>query len=146
MRSLRRKLNADKVFIAEQVAQKRVEIVKKFVEERVKTDAEFAADVLKAVGEDLPENIRELAEETLKNHTKEKLMAETKELYKKWKDVEVIGSTNPDASLTTPNVESRARELLTDGTLSKLADDVVRGKIQKNPMTNSGRIYSPENY
>lgn len=91
-RSLRRKLNAEKVFIAEKVAQKRTELVKAFVEERVKKDAEFAQDVLNAVGENLPENIKKAAEETVRNGTKEKLLAETKDLYKKWPDVEIINS------------------------------------------------------
>lgn len=66
-RSLRRKLNAEKVWIAQQVTEKRNEIVKAFVEERVKKDAEFAQDVLNAVGENLPENIKKAAEETIKN-------------------------------------------------------------------------------
>lgn len=142
-RSLRRKLNAEKVFIAEQVAQKRTEIVKAFVEERVKKDAEFAQDVLNAVGENLPENIKKAAEETIKNHTKEKLMAETKDLYKKWKDVRIIDSINPDASLMTPIVESRAKELLNDGTLAKLENDAIKGKLQVTPniKTSPGRIY-----
>lgn len=67
LRSLRKKLNAEKVWIAQQVAEKRTEIVKGFVAERVKTDLEFAQDVLKAVGENLPEEIKKSAEETIKN-------------------------------------------------------------------------------
>jgi peptide subunit release factor 1 (eRF1) len=66
-RSLRRNLNAEKIWIAQQVAEERNEIVKAFVEERVKKDAEFAQDVLNAVGENLPEHIRKAAEETIKN-------------------------------------------------------------------------------
>ena len=69
-RSLRRKLNAEKVWVAQKVAEKRNEIVKAFVEERVKEDAEFAQDVLNAVGENLPENIKKAAEETIKNGPK----------------------------------------------------------------------------
>ena len=142
-RSLRRKLNAEKVWIAQQVTEKRTEIVKAFVEERVKEDAEFAQDVLNAVGENLPENIKKTAEETIKNHTKEKLMAETKDLYKKWKDVGVIDSINPDASLMKPIVESQAKKLLNDGTLAKLANNAIKGKLQVNPnmKTSPGRIY-----
>ena len=69
-RSLKRKLNAENVWIAQEVAEKRKEIAKAFVEERVKKDVEFAQDVLKAVGENLPENIRKAAEETIKNGPK----------------------------------------------------------------------------
>jgi hypothetical protein len=72
-RTLRRKLNAEKVWNAQTIAEKRKEIIKSLVEERVKKDAEFAQDVLNAVGEDLPENIKTAAEETIKNASQIKL-------------------------------------------------------------------------
>ena len=110
-RSLRRKLNAEKVFIAEQVAQKRTELVKKFVEERVKTDVEFASDVLKAVGDALPENIKKIAEETVKN-------GKTDAVVKKWEKTGLFGPET-DPSLMTPIVESQTKQLLNDGTFLK---------------------------
>lgn len=66
-RSLQRRLNAERVWFAQEVTEKRKEIAKKIVEERVKKDAEFAQDVLNAVGKNLPENIKKAAEETIKN-------------------------------------------------------------------------------
>lgn len=145
-RSLRRKLNAEKVWVAQEVAQKRTEIVKMFVEERVKQDAEFAADVLKAVGDALPENIKKAAEETVKNGPRETLEEETKRLYDKWKDTAVF-DRETDPSLMTPIVESQAKELLNDGTLVKLANDAIKRKLQVNPNTKTspGRIYPLKN-
>jgi hypothetical protein len=139
-RSLRRKLNAEKVFIAEQVAQKRTELVKKFVEERVKKDAEFASDVLKAVGDALPENIKKLAEETIKNGPGQ--VDNETPIVKKWEKTGLFGP-DTDPSLMTPIVESQAKELLIDGTLSKLTDDIVKGKLQHANKVNSnvGRTY-----
>jgi peptide subunit release factor 1 (eRF1) len=118
-RSLRRKLNAEKVWIAQEVAEKRKEIEKMLVEERVKKDVEFAKDVLKAVGDNLPEHIKKTAEETIEN-----------------------SKTEP--SVIQPLVESQAKELLIDGTLAKLTNDAIKGKLQVNPnmKTNPGRIYS----
>jgi hypothetical protein len=139
-RSLRRKLNAEKVFIAEQVAQKRTEIVKKFVEERVKKDAEFASDVLKAVGDALPENIKKIAEETIKN-------SKTEAVVKKWGNTGLFDQEEINPSLMKPIVESQAKELLTDGTLAKLANDAIKGKLQVNPntKTSQSRIYPLKN-
>ena len=46
---------------------------KKFVEERVKTDAQFAKDVLQAVGENLPPEIKAAAEKTILQSSEEKI-------------------------------------------------------------------------
>lgn len=139
-RSLRRKLNAEKVWVAQEVAEKRNEIVKAFVEERVKEDAEFAQDVLNAVGENLPENIKKAAEETIKN-------AKTEAVVKKWEKTGIFAGKETDPSLMTPIVESQAKELLDDGTLAKLANDAIKGKLQVNPnmKTSPGRIYPLKN-
>ena len=71
LRSLKRKLNAKKVWFAQDVQNKRVELAKQFVEERIKKDAKFAEDVLKAVGENLPDKYKKLAAETISAATKE---------------------------------------------------------------------------
>jgi 3-oxoacyl-ACP reductase-like protein len=68
--SFRRKLNAKNVWIAEEVRRKKLEIAKHFVEEKVKTDPEFARDVLTALGVNLPPEIKKAAEATLKAHAK----------------------------------------------------------------------------
>ena len=63
--SFRRKLNAKNVWIAEEVRRKKLEIAKQFVEEKVKTDPEFAQDVLTALGENLSPEIKKTAEATI---------------------------------------------------------------------------------
>ena len=65
LRSSKRKLNAKNVWIAQEVQRKKLEVAKKFVEEKVKTDPEFAKDVLTSVGENLPPDIKKAAEETI---------------------------------------------------------------------------------
>ena len=65
LRKLKRHLNEKSVWVAQEVQQKKVELAKKFVEERIKTDVEFAKDVLTAVGKNLPEDIKKIAEETV---------------------------------------------------------------------------------
>ena len=49
-RSAKRKLNQNYVWTAKRVEQKKVELAKKFVEERANTDSEFAKDLLKFIG------------------------------------------------------------------------------------------------
>lgn len=65
LRSMRRKLNEEKVQYAQEVQRQRHEVAKKVVEERIKKDVEFAKDVLKAVGKNLPKELKEAAEETI---------------------------------------------------------------------------------
>lgn len=80
LRSLKRNLNEKYVWIAQEVQRKKIELAKKFVEDRVKTDAKFAKDVLAAVGENLPAEIKKSAEETIAREaavTSEKVVSET---------------------------------------------------------------------
>jgi hypothetical protein len=65
LRSLKRHLNERNVWIAKEVEKKKVELAKKFVEERAKKDAEFAKDLLKAVGDNLPPETKKVAEESV---------------------------------------------------------------------------------
>ena len=145
VRSLRRRLNAEKAFIADKVAEKRVELVKKFVEERVKKDSEFAAEILKVVGDSLPETIKKEAEETVKNGPRQ--TEEKNPIVEKWEKTGIFERKETDPSLMTPIVESQAKKLLNDGTLAKLADDAVKGKLQHANKVNSnvGRIYPLKN-
>lgn len=76
LRSARRKLNEKYIRIAQEVTQKRKDFVKELVKERIKKDAEFASDVLKAVGELLPEDFKKIAEETIANETSQKTEAQ----------------------------------------------------------------------
>lgn len=141
LRSLRKKLNAEKVWVAQEVAARRKEIVKEFVEARVKEDAEFAQDVLNAVKEGLPENIKQAAEETLKNGPRQQVDNENP-IVKKWENTGIFDRKETDPSLMIPIVESQAKKLLTDGTLAKLVDNAIKGKLQVSPntKTNPGRF------
>ena len=67
-RSFKRHLNPAKVWLANQVAEEKIKIARQVVLERAKKDAAFAADVLKAVGEGLPKEIKEACEESVKSH------------------------------------------------------------------------------
>lgn len=65
LRSMRRKLQIDKVRLAEQVQYERIQLARQVVKERCEKDVEFAKDVLKAVGEALPQEIKEACEKTI---------------------------------------------------------------------------------
>ncbi len=58
LRSAQRKLNKRNVWLAQEVARQRIILARKAVEDRCKKDAEFAADVIKAVGDNLPKEIK----------------------------------------------------------------------------------------
>ena len=62
LRSFRRHLNPAKVWLANQVAEEKIKIARQVVLERAKKDAAFANDVLKAVGDALPKEIKEACE------------------------------------------------------------------------------------
>src|ERR1035437_5651935 len=61
-RSFKRHLNPQKVWLANQVAEEKIKIARQVVLDRAKKDAAFAADVLKAVGDGLPKEIKEACE------------------------------------------------------------------------------------
>jgi len=71
LRSARRKLNKYSVNIAARVQLAKHELAMKMVAERVKTDAEFASEVLKLAGEGLREEIKKDALETVARHNGE---------------------------------------------------------------------------
>jgi hypothetical protein len=64
-RSFKRHLNPAKVWLANQVAEEKIKIARQVVLDRAKKDAAFAADVLKAVGDALPKEIKEACEESV---------------------------------------------------------------------------------
>lgn len=98
LRSFRRKLDPYRVAIAKDMEQKRLVLARQVVLERAKKDAEFAADVLKAVGENLPKEIKEACEETLKNQP----IVGGDETYKLTKEVQLDGG---GTILVDPNEE-----------------------------------------
>ena len=92
-RSAKRNLSARHVWIAQETQKQKIALAKKMVEERCKKDAEFAADVLKAVGENLPKEIREAAEATIAQKKIEdmKPIVGGDETYKLTKEVQLDG-------------------------------------------------------
>ncbi|MCX6654467.1 MAG: hypothetical protein NTY03_05015 [Candidatus Bathyarchaeota archaeon] len=69
LRSFKRHLNPSKVWLAQQVAEEKIKIARQVVLERAQKDAAFAADVLKAVGDALPKEIKEACEESVRNQS-----------------------------------------------------------------------------
>jgi hypothetical protein len=63
-------LNFEKVLLAEQVQYDRVRNAQQIVREKCETDAEFAEDVLKAVGDALPLEIKATCEKTIADRAK----------------------------------------------------------------------------
>jgi hypothetical protein len=62
----KRKLDPKKVWLAQQVAAEKIKIARQVVIEQAKKDAQFAADVLKAVGDNLPKEIKDACEESVR--------------------------------------------------------------------------------
>ena len=65
LKRLNRKLKLDRVNSSIMVHDKRKELALNMVKERAEHDREFAADLIKAVGDNLPTDIREIAEKTV---------------------------------------------------------------------------------
>ena len=65
LRSFKRHLKQSKVWLANQVAEEKIKIARQVVLERAKKDAAFASDVLKAVGDALPKELKEACEESV---------------------------------------------------------------------------------
>ena len=63
--SFKRRLKPNKVYFAQKVAEKKIEFARNVVLERAKRDAEFATDVLKAVKDNLPTEIKEACEKSV---------------------------------------------------------------------------------
>lgn len=99
LRSLRRNLNPKKVWLAKQVAEEKIKIARQVVAEQAKKDAQFAADVLKAVGDSLPKEIKEACEESIKAH---ETIVGGDETYKL---TEVVQTDGGGTILVDPNAE-----------------------------------------
>ena len=65
LHGFRRGLDPYRVALAQQNEKERVKIARQVVIERAKIDAEFAADVLKSVGDNLPKEIKEACEASI---------------------------------------------------------------------------------
>lgn len=66
LRSFKRHLDPAKVWLANHVAEDRIKVARQAVMERAKKDAEFAAEVLRVMGDSLPKEVKEACEESVK--------------------------------------------------------------------------------
>jgi 23S rRNA maturation-related 3'-5' exoribonuclease YhaM len=116
-RSFKRHLNPAKVWLANQVAEEKIKIARQVVLERAKKDAAFAADVLKAVGDALPKEIKEACEESVKQKDiKDRLMEETKGLVAKWDKTGLLDGIKNDIDKSEMSVliESEPKQIIVD--------------------------------
>ena len=65
LKSLGRKLKPNRVDYAIKVHDKRRELAHNLIRERAAKDKEFAQDIINAVGDGLPSDIREIADKTI---------------------------------------------------------------------------------
>lgn len=111
---MRKKLKIDKVNMAHQVAYERVMVARKVVKERCEKDAEFAKDVLKAVGVHLPKEIKEIAEATIAKNNEEENKAKTEEakrLVEKWNKTGLLDGKSSDIN-TAILIESQEKQAI----------------------------------
>ena len=67
LRKLARGLQERSVYVAEQKQHKQIKLIQSLVAERASKDPEFAKDLLAAVGNNLPDQIREIAQNSIDN-------------------------------------------------------------------------------
>ena len=65
LRSAKRRLKQNKIWVAQETQHEKIKFFQQAIAERVKQDVEFAKDVLKAVGDNLPPDIRKAAEDKI---------------------------------------------------------------------------------
>lgn len=119
LHGFKKRLKPTKVWLAKQVAVEKVKIARQVVLERAKADAAFAADVLKAVGDNLPKEIRAACEESVKT-------AKTKQLVEKWEKTELLdGKTSTDCNAAIL-IESQAKEIIVGGDTTSELTEVVQ--------------------
>jgi hypothetical protein len=63
--SYKRRLKPAKIYLATKVAEEKIKIAKQIVLERAQKDAVFAADVLNAVGDNLPPELKATCEKSI---------------------------------------------------------------------------------
>jgi len=88
----KRRLKPNKVYVAQKLAEKKIEFAKQVVLDRAKRDAEFAADVLKAV-DNLPQEIKDACKKSVDD-------AKAKELVEKWEKTGLLEGTGSNSSLS----------------------------------------------
>jgi hypothetical protein len=68
-------LNPGKIYLAEKVAAEKIKIARQAVVDRAEKDAEFAADVLKAIGDKLSPEARNICEKSVATDKAKKLQS-----------------------------------------------------------------------
>lgn len=102
----KRRLKLESVYLAQKVQVEKVKIAQRVVLERAQKDAEFAADVLKAVGEHLPLEIKEACVTTLKATANEN----AQKLADKWAASGLLDPSYINTGSEAVIVESQAKQ------------------------------------
>lgn len=126
LRTAQRKLKEKNVWIAYETDRKKVKFLQMLVEEKVKRDAEFAKDVLKAVGENLPKEIKEAAEATI---AREEAVSEKIEEMK-----QEYGTVLEPPSDVDPNVTDTELQVVADKAVEEMVDETY-GNPDPIPLT-----------
>ena len=118
--SFKRRLKPNKVYLAEKTAEKKIEFAKQIVLERASRDAEFAADVLKAVGADLPKEFKDVCQKSISD-------SQSKALVEKWNKCEFVTKEdvirNPNLGIILESEESPVEDVsLGDGFVATQSD------------------------
>jgi hypothetical protein len=100
----RRRLNPNAVNFARQVEQKKTDLAKQFVKDRVEKDAKFAHDVLKVLGDLLPEDIKKLAHQTIAADESHGYVFPSKEDIQKEMDTKGLKPFAPDGGCSMVDV------------------------------------------
>jgi len=73
LRTSRRSLKNKNVWIAQETEKQRIQLARKVIAERAAKNADFAAELIKVVGDNLPKEIKEVCEESVREHAKKVL-------------------------------------------------------------------------
>lgn len=101
-------LKPGKIYLAERVAAERIKLARQVVVDRAEKDAEFAKDVLKAVGDKLSPEAKAICEKSVAD-------AKAKELAEKWEKtglLNVTGSVNSNMAVLIESQERTPMETL----------------------------------
>jgi len=134
LRSFKRHLDPAKVWLANHVAEDRIKVARQAVLDRAKKDAEFAAEVLKVVGDGLPKEIKEACEESVKQQEiTAMLMKETGGLVAKWEKTGLLDGRLSDTSSLNMAVliESESKQIIVPQGASDINPNVTDAELQE---------------
>ena len=129
-------LKPGKIYLAEKVAFERIKLARQVVVDRAEKDAEFAKDVLKAVGDKLSPEAKAICEKSVAD-------AKTKELAEKWEKtglLDVPGSANSNMAVIIESQERTPIEIPSNEDIN-LGDGFIATQSD-----GGGMVIVPETY